>query len=78
MPLFSIMVPDANKNGQIFGHALILNEQAETLKSVLKKFKEVSNPRLIVNELLTAARRLLDILPHTKIVFAKLMPRNMQ
>ena len=30
IPLFSIMVPDANKNGQIVGHALILNEQAES------------------------------------------------
>ena len=79
MPLFSIMVPDANKNGQVVGHALILNEQAENLKIVLQKFKEVSNierdevdiKTVIIDKDFSELKAIKDIFPDTNIIICK-------
>ena len=40
--LFSIIVVDGNRNGPVVSHALNINEQPETLYTVLDNFKKLS------------------------------------
>ena len=79
MPLFSVMVVDGDRRGQVAAHALILNEQMETLKTVLHTFRirnnidsEVNNLRtVIIDKDFSEIGAIKEVFPNVNIIICK-------
>ena len=77
MPLFSIMVVDGNRHGQVVAHALIVNELTETLTKVLEAFVRYSDVELetvktvIIDKDASELNAISTVLPNVAIIICK-------
>ena len=82
MPLFTLMVVDGNRNGQVVGFGLVINECSETITKLLQTFVEHNKfckeevKTVLIDKDFAEVNAVRNVLPSSNIVICKFHVRQ--